>query len=106
MQVSLTYKNDRLKSIIFANFDDADMSRMARIDIDIVKAVGLSGIGTHPEQDGKVRVFDREFAGEQVGFTKSEEERIKKVLRGYCIAPKEEHVADCACEDEYNEIRM
>lgn len=85
---------------------------MANIDLDLVQVLG--SCSTHPEHsdmpfantggdDFDPNTFAKVFSHIRDVWTKDEEEKIKKVLAGYCIEPEIKHTADCECQAEYNE---
>lgn len=96
MKVSLTYNNNKLMSISFEGWQE-DRGRMANIDLAIVKALGSCSTRSWPSSDTKI------FEPIRGEWGKADEEKIKKVLAGYCIEPEVRHTADCNCQAEYGE---
>lgn len=94
MRVTLTYQNTRLQRITFVGWQE-NRSRMARIDLDIVKGLGSCSVRPDPGGDNfrpelSAKVFETVRGNP---FTEAEEEKIKKVLAGYCIEPDVKHIA-------------
>lgn len=91
MKATLTYKNNRLQAIKLSNWKSLGMFRvgekkLSRIDFAIHRAVKWSDQKYNASNTSVV--FDRELGGEQIGFNKVDEDKIKDVLVSFDIETK------------------